>query len=751
MTLLSAAFLLATIAYLTLAVLIVRNRRSSLNWICVGVLLCLALWSFTDIFHNDTRLPVERIRFFANLGSLGWCSFPSLLLIYSLILTHRRRALRNWLNYPPLVALPAFFAYLQWTGHLGSEYTRQTFGWVTVWTRSAWPFVYYAYPILAAAGAIWVIAEYRRRSTSARERRQNLALIITIVVPIVFGAVTNAVLPKLTTIRFPELAGVFGLVWAGGLYYSATRYGLPAFSPNAAADEILATMVDSLILLAPDLRIVNANRATLDLMGYRKSELVGKPGEMLFALPGSFRDATREVAAGKAIRQKEITALARNGREIPASISARLMRDSSGLAIGSVWVLHDITELRKSEDESRRLTDGLAALNRMAVGLTTAAPGLDIYPYLAEQLRTITGAIAVSTSEYDPDRREMRIRHLAVEAGLLARINQLLGRSILGLRMPVTTEIYDRVVKGTVGIAGDLTETTFGAIPRPVGAAIQKMLGVETFTGLAFAYRGELLGTAVISSRTSHPLPAADVLRTFANIAAVAIRRKRLEDTLRENEELYHSVVERANDGIVIIQDGIVKYANRRLQEMWGDPETDPVGQEFSSLLDLDERTRIAELYQRRLAGENVPSTYETIFRRPAGRQVYVEVSAGVISYQGRPADLVILRDTSERRQTAAAGKAKRISGAWRNAPMTQSSSATNKAATFSRTIEHPDLPAARLTNCSISGSVTWSGRKIDHGSKPAPPRDSRGKSRPASTRLSSGARTDRKFRSNSV
>ena len=108
MTLLSAAFLLATIVYLTLAVLIVvRNRRSSLNWVCAGVLLCLALWSFTDIFHNDTRLPVERIRFFANLGSLGWCSFPSLLFIYSLILTHRRRALRNWLTYPPLVALPA--------------------------------------------------------------------------------------------------------------------------------------------------------------------------------------------------------------------------------------------------------------------------------------------------------------------------------------------------------------------------------------------------------------------------------------------------------------------------------------------------------------------------------------------------------------------------------------------------------------------------------------------------------------------
>jgi|GEM_PF-738311 PAS domain S-box-containing protein len=656
MTILSALFLAATVAYLALLVLVVlRNPRSSLNWVCAAILLCLALWSFVDIFNKDPRLPVERVRFFASLGSLGWCSFPGLLFLYSLILTRRRRVLRNWLTYPPLFATAALFSYLQWTGRLGVDYTPHAFGWATVWARNAWPPLYFAYPVLLAAAAVWVIADSRRRSTSPRERRQNLILVVSIVVPILLGMVTNAILPWLGIARFPELAPVFGLIWAGGLYYSATRYGLLAFSSHAAADEILSTMVDVLMLLAPDNRIINVNRSAQDVFGYRKSELVGRSAEFLFALPGQFRDEARQVLAGHEIRQQEITALARSGREIPMSISARIMRDSSGLPLGSVWVLHDMTVYRQSEKETLRLAEGLAALNRLAVDLAAAPADLDLHRFLAERLKAITNAVAVTTSVYLPATREMRICQVAMDGGLLARVNQVLGKSLFELSMPVTPEVYDRVVNATVGSAGDLTETTFGAIPRPVGAVIQKMLGIDYFTGLAFTYHDKLLGTAVISARTGHPTPHPDVLRTFANIAAVALHRKRLEDAMRESEEFHRNLVERANDGIVIIQDQLVRYANTRLRRMWGDPKANLEGMPFTDFVDPDEIPKLVRRYQQRIAGEDVPTTYETVLRRRDGSRIYVELNAGIISVQGKPADLIIIRDVTERRNAAIA------------------------------------------------------------------------------------------------
>jgi len=656
MTPLSICFLIAFVTYLTLLVMIVtRNPRSSLNLVGALILLALAAWSFEDIFHNNSSLSVERLRYFERFGTLGWTGFASLLVLFVLIVTHRRRWLRSWFIYPALLAVPALFSYLQFTGWMVIGYEPHHFGWVAVWSRSAWPIVYYLSYFLLTGLAIGLLIRYRQTTASSRERRQTLVLLCTLIIPVVLGSITDAILPRFTVIRLPELAGVFGLVWAGGLYYSATRHGLTVFSPYAAADEILTTMADSLLLLAPDNRIVNVNRAIQDLLGYRKSELVGRPAEMLFALPGQFRDEARQVNGGHEIRQQELTALARNSREVPVSISARLLRDTDGMPLGSVWVLHDMTMHRRSEEEILGLAQGLAALNDLAVELAAAPPDLDIYGLLAERLKAVSGADVVGTGEYLPDRQEIRIRRLVLKSDLLARVNELLGRNILELRMPVAPDVYARIVQDTVAVAGNLSQATFGAVPPAISDRILKLLGISTFTSLSFTHHGELLGTALVSSRAGHPLPPPDILRAFANIAAVYLHRRQLESALRDSEELYRNVVERANDGIVIIQDQIVKFANRRLREMWGDAKADLTGTSFLDYIDPDEQPRVAERYNLRFAGQPVAATYETVLRRRDGSPLYVELNAGVIHYQGQPADLVIVRDTGERRRNAAA------------------------------------------------------------------------------------------------
>jgi PAS domain S-box-containing protein len=127
--------------------------------------------------------------------------------------------------------------------------------------------------------------------------------------------------------------------------------------------------------------------------------------------------------------------------------------------------------------------------------------------------------------------------------------------------------------------------------------------------------------------------------------------RKQAEEALRESEEKYRYLVERANDGITIIQDSIVQYANPRVAEMWGGSVEEVIGTRFTDYIDPDELPKVAELYRRRVAGESVAPTYETVARRRNGEKVYVELNAGVITYQGRPADLVIVRDITERKR----------------------------------------------------------------------------------------------------
>jgi len=73
-------------------------------------------------------------------------------------------------------------------------------------------------------------------------------------------------------------------------------------------------------------------------------------------------------------------------------------------------------------------------------------------------------------------------------------------------------------------------------------------------------------------------------------------RRKPIKNTrslseaaLRESEEKYRTVVNSANDGIAIIQDQIIQFANPRLAEMAGYSPGEIVGRPFADFLRHEE------------------------------------------------------------------------------------------------------------------------------------------------------------------
>jgi PAS domain S-box-containing protein len=52
------------------------------------------------------------------------------------------------------------------------------------------------------------------------------------------------------------------------------------------------------------------------------------------------------------------------------------------------------------------------------------------------------------------------------------------------------------------------------------------------------------------------------------------------------------------------------------------------------------------------MAGESIPSIYESILKRRDGSRFFAELNAGIISYEGKPADLIIVRSINERKRT---------------------------------------------------------------------------------------------------
>ena len=127
--------------------------------------------------------------------------------------------------------------------------------------------------------------------------------------------------------------------------------------------------------------------------------------------------------------------------------------------------------------------------------------------------------------------------------------------------------------------------------------------------------------------------------------------RKLMEEALRESEEKYRTVVEKANEAIVIAQDGKLAYVNPKLAAVMGVTIEELTGMPFVELIHPDDRAMVMDCYRRRLDGEDVPDCYEF---RVMGREhelIWFYISAQKILWNGRPATLNLLTDITERKR----------------------------------------------------------------------------------------------------
>jgi PAS domain S-box-containing protein len=127
--------------------------------------------------------------------------------------------------------------------------------------------------------------------------------------------------------------------------------------------------------------------------------------------------------------------------------------------------------------------------------------------------------------------------------------------------------------------------------------------------------------------------------------------RKRAEEELRESERKYSTIVQNGNDGIVILQDDVVKFVNPMMIEIIGLTLEEAIGRNFSDFIAPEYKDAVSTRYRRRLSGQRIEKNYEIeLLSRHRGR-ITVEISAGVVEYEGKPADLAIIRDVTERKK----------------------------------------------------------------------------------------------------
>ena len=133
-------------------------------------------------------------------------------------------------------------------------------------------------------------------------------------------------------------------------------------------ENIMNTMINTLIVVGPDGGIVEANKAAFDLLGYSEAELIGMPFDKIIGPKNKEGDGIglenliKEAEAS--IENFETTYIAKDGREIPVNFSASAMKDDEGKLRGIVCDGGDITERKKMAEEREALIKDLEETNR---------------------------------------------------------------------------------------------------------------------------------------------------------------------------------------------------------------------------------------------------------------------------------------------------------------------------------------------------------------------------------------------------
>lgn len=116
------------------------------------------------------------------------------------------------------------------------------------------------------------------------------------------------------------------------------------------------------------------------------------------------------------------------------------------------------------------------------------------------------------------------------------------------------------------------------------------------------------------------------------------------KNKLKESESKHRILVENTKDGIAIIQNNLIKYINPGMAEMLGYKAHQMMETyllEYILPKNRIKSTKTSEYYFIK----NSVNSYETTFKHKAGNNVYVVITNKKITFQGKPANMIVVHD----------------------------------------------------------------------------------------------------------
>jgi len=260
----------AIISNLVLLILIsrVKAKTGDLVWLSLYI-TCLIMWSVVELL---TRLSAtkETFLFWWPLSAPPVFFVPVMLFMFVLSYTKPAQSRHIWTIVSLFVtALVLIFFDLRtpmMNHYIASEMIS------TPWNGAVLPGPYFDVIAIWILGltslSLAMLIQFYRHTLQPVLKRQAKLFIAALLIPVVIGSVTDALLPAMGNFRVLPLATLLTAVSGGIITYGMLRYRFLTLNPALVATNILETINEAVIGVKVDLGVTYANKGAERLLGY---------------------------------------------------------------------------------------------------------------------------------------------------------------------------------------------------------------------------------------------------------------------------------------------------------------------------------------------------------------------------------------------------------------------------------------------------------------------------------------------------
>ena len=148
-------------------------------------------------------------------------------------------------------------------------------------------------------------------------------------------------------------------------------------------------------------------------------------------------------------------------------------------------------------------------------------------------------------------------------------------------------------------------------------------------------------------------IPFTDPLTKETSSLGISIdvtEQKNAEKSENEAKEKYRLLVERGNDGIIILQNEKIVFSNNQAARIFGADQEDFLNKNITDFIGRSEYKEITARYLQNIKNKEVDSFYESRFFKPNGDVSYIEIKISTINLNSEKSRFVFIRDITKRK-----------------------------------------------------------------------------------------------------